>query len=98
MAFSIMLTDRGAFHPSLLASFIATIGLYPPGNRVRISNGAKGVVVSVGEAIDRPVVRITYDPSGAEIPEDDQYLLELSARKNHSLEIDELLLAESLDD
>jgi putative nucleotidyltransferase with HDIG domain len=97
MAFSIMLTDRGAFHPSLLASFINTIGLYPPGNRVRISNGTKGVITAVGETIDKPVVRITSDPTGQEIPKDDQYLLELSARKNHALKIEELLLAEALD-
>ena len=98
MAFSIMLTDRGAFHPALLASFINAIGLYPPGNRVRISNGAKGIVITAGSAIDRPKVQIVCDPQGNDLPSDDQYQLDLSAPKNHHLEVDELLLTEALED
>ncbi len=64
MAYSIMLTDRGGFHPALLASFISTIGLYPPGNQVKISDGSEGFVTAVGDTIDRPHVRITSDQDG----------------------------------
>ncbi len=92
MAYSIMLTDRGGFHPSLLASFIDTIGIYPPGNRVLISNGTRGIVVSRGETIDRPEVRVTHSQEGVEIPAEDQYVLKLSAGKNRSLHVDKILL------
>lgn len=95
MAYGIMLTDRGGFHPALLASFISTIGLYPPGNRVKISNGAEGVVTTVGDTIDRPHVRIISDQDGIDLPPHDQYILNLSAHKNRGLYVEELILTGS---
>ncbi|MEE4241749.1 MAG: HD domain-containing phosphohydrolase [Desulfopila sp.] len=92
MAYSIMLTDRGGFHPSLLASFINTIGIYPPGNRVLISNGSQGIVLSTDEFIDRPEVRVTHSRNGEILSPGDQYTLKLSAAKNRNLQIDRILL------
>lgn len=58
-AYSIMLADKkGTYHPALLAHFIAAVGLYPPGNVVTLSDGRKGVVVSVGKQIARPEIEI----------------------------------------
>lgn len=97
MAYGIMLTDRGGFHPALLASFISAIGLYPPGNQVKISNGVEGIVTTVGETIDRPQVRITRDQDGNNLPQDDQYILNLSAPKNRAYYVEELMLTGSED-
>lgn len=92
MAFSIMLNDRGGFHPSLLASFISAVGLYPAGNVVILSDGSRGIVSTVGLQIDRPRVQITHDPRGQEIPPDNQPLVNLTAGEHKDLFIAELVL------
>lgn len=93
MAYSIMLADKGGFHPALLASFIHAIGIYPPGNYVSLSNGTRGTVISTGTAIDRPEVKITHNQKGEEIPTDDQYILDLSMPKHSDYYVEELLLS-----
>ncbi len=94
MAYSIMLTDKGGFHPSLLASFINAIGIYPPGNKVRISDGTSGIVISTGQKVERPEVNITHDQNGSVITAEDQYVLKLSAEKNRHLHVEEILLGQ----
>ncbi len=95
MAYSIMLKDKGGFHPPLLASFISAIGIYPPGNKVKISNGTTGTVISVGKTVDRPSVKITHNEDGDELPKEDHYLIDLSAVRFRDLHVDELLIAEA---
>ncbi len=92
MAYSIMLQDKGGFHPTLLASFIAAIGIYPPGNIIRLSDGSKGLVLGVGSAIERPRLRVTHEPHGAELSPEDQYLIDLEEGKNTHLYVEELLI------
>lgn len=92
IAFSIMLRDKGGFHPVLLASFIDAIGLYPPGNIVRMSDGSKGVVIRVGPKIDKPEVKVTHNKEGDEFTQDDQYTVDLAAAVHQNLQIKELLL------
>lgn len=94
MAFSIMLRDKGGFHPALLASFIAAIGIYPPGNMVKMSDERKGTVMITGPKIDRPRVKITHDSAGKEISLDDQYLVNLAAGEHKDLFVKELLFAD----
>jgi len=60
-AYSIMLADKGTYHPALLAHFIAAVGLYPPGNVVNLSDGRKGIVVSAGKNLARPQIEITVE-------------------------------------
>ncbi len=76
-AFTIMLQDEGAFHPALLANFIATLGLYPPGNTVLLSDGSRGTVLSVGQNIDRPMVKITHTTEGTPLEEKNFFTLDL---------------------
>ncbi len=95
MAYSIMLRDKGGFQPAMLASFISTIGLYPPGTIVRLSDGSKGMVVLTGPKIDRPRVRITHAPDGEEIPPTDQYQINLWTGEHQTLSVTELLLTEA---
>jgi len=91
MTFSIMLNDKGGFHPALLASFISAVGLYPAGNAVILSDGSKGIVSNVGPQIDRPRIQITHNPQGEDIPPEDQQLINLAAGEHKSLFIAELL-------
>jgi len=91
MAFSIMLNDKGGFHPALLASFISAVGIYPAGNKVKMSDGRKGLVISVGPRIERPRVKITHDSDGTEIPIEDQPLVNLAAGEYKAISISELL-------
>ena len=91
MTFSIMLNDKGGFHPALLASFISAVGLYPAGNRVILSDGSKGIVSNVGPQIDRPRIQITHDREGNEIPSDDQQLMNLAAGEHKDLFVAELV-------
>lgn len=98
MAYSIMLNDKGGFHPTLLASFISAIGFYPPGNKVELTDGRRGVVISVGPTLDRPEVRVTHDEDRAEIPPEDQYIINLSEGKNLDISVEELLLADHIDE
>ena len=93
LAYCIMLKDKNCFHPNLLASFIATVGIYPPGNTVRLSDRRQGVVVETGARIDRPKVKISSDKNGEEIPPAEQYLVDLGAGYAQDLSITELITA-----
>jgi len=66
-AFELMLGDAAGFHPRLLATLVETLGIYPPGSEVRLSDGTRAVVVARGEALDRPRLRTTHDRSGAAV-------------------------------
>jgi len=69
-AYEIMLSDRGAFDPSLLAAFMRAMGLYPPGSQVRLTSGEQALVLAAGPDIARPRVRVVRDTSGAAVAPD----------------------------
>lgn len=74
-ALSIMFTRyKDKLDPELLALFIRTLGVYPPGTVVRLSDGNIGMVVSVdSRELLKPEV-LLYHP---EIPKDEAVLLDL---------------------
>lgn len=76
-AYEIMLQDAAAFHPRLLAELVTTMGLYPPGSVVHLSDRSTAVVVSRGPALDHPCVRVTSDADGQPIPRDQQPAIDL---------------------
>lgn len=76
-AYEIMLADPGAFHPGALRALIRALGLYPPGSRVQLSDGARAVVLSAGEQVDRPRLRRLSDGEGRPLPVAEQALLDL---------------------
>jgi len=76
-AFEIMVGDKGAFDPPLLRAFIRAVGLYPPGNRVRLSDGRQGIVVASGLRLDAPRVRVTHDAAGRHVPDTEQPTIDL---------------------
>ena len=91
-AFSVMITDKGAFHPGLLSAFISIIGIYPPGTYVKLSDGRVGMVVGAGSLIDRPKVKITQLYDGTLMEEEGRYEVDLGTIDRHSLKVSRLLL------
>lgn len=56
-AYEIMFSDAGSFNPATLAAFTRAMGLFPPGNFVRLSDDRVGRVHCGGTRLDRPIVR-----------------------------------------
>lgn len=92
IAYSIMLSDKGAFHPGIFAAFISMVTLYPPGTYVRLNDRRVGMVVEVTEAIDRPNLLVVSGEGGISLDEDSQYYLNLYDRKNSEIRVEKLLL------
>lgn len=92
IAYSIMLSDKGAFHPGIFAAFISMVTLYPPGTYVRLNDRRVGMVVEVSEAIDRPNLLITAGEGGVPLDENSQYYLNLNDRENSEIRVEKLLL------
>jgi HD-GYP domain-containing protein (c-di-GMP phosphodiesterase class II) len=91
-AYSIMLADKGAFHPGLMAAFVSMVGLYPPGTYVRLSDRRVAMVTEVTEFIGRPKVIIISSKSGELLAGKDRYLLDLSDKSAQAVSVDQLLL------
>lgn len=91
-AYSIMLADKGGFHPALLAAFIQIVGLYPPGTYVQLVDGRIGMVMDETGKIDRPKIIITTTQVGQPLYDNDQYLLDLNDPKQNSVSVANLLL------
>lgn len=93
-AYGIMINDKGAFDPALLFAFVSALGIYPPGNRVRLTDGSQGTVVAVGSSIDKPFVQITQDETGMPLSTEQQLVLDLSKDSTGKPAVAELLLKE----
>lgn len=78
-AYGIMLKDQGAFDPGMLRAFISTLGLYPPGNHVRLVDGRQGTVLAAGADIERPRVKVLVDAQGRRLDAADQHEIDLGA-------------------
>lgn len=91
-AYGIMLKDEGAFDPGLLHAFITTLGLYPPGSQVRLSDGRHGSVLAAGRDLDKPRVRILLDAAGRPLREADQEVVDLAVDDGRGLEVAERLV------
>jgi len=88
-AYEIMLADRGSYQPHMLAALIRTMGLYPPGSEVVLSDYRRAVVVAKGADLEHPSVRVTHDVSGVPIARPDQPALDLNME--NGVEISEFL-------
>jgi len=75
-ALSLMYAHRRAqFDPAAMATLVKSLGVYPPGTLVKLSNDAVGLVMNVNVGLPlRPRVMV-YDD---EIPKDDAIILDLS--------------------
>lgn len=88
-AYEIMMKDKGAFQPRMLAALIRTLGLYPPGSEVMLSDQRRAVVVAKGINPDLPLVRVTHDESGNPITRKDQPAIHLD--KEPEIRVDDFL-------
>lgn len=91
-AFGIMAQDKGDFDPALFFAFVSALGIYPPGNRVRLNNGWQGMVVASSRAIDKPIVHINWDSAGKELDLSEQHVVDLSKTPDKELAIVELIM------
>lgn len=73
----------GRLDQMLLENFVKTMGIYPPGTVVQLSDGSIALVVSVDtENLLKPVVLI-YNP---DIPKDEAFLIDLAGRNDLTIE------------
>ena len=89
-AFEIILKDRSAFCEVALSALIRSIGLYPPGSEVILSDGSRGHVIRKGPNWEQPQVRVTRLKDGTEVGKDDQIIKEL--HKEPDLEVADFLM------
>ncbi|MCC6782252.1 MAG: HD domain-containing protein [Planctomycetes bacterium] len=85
-ALAVMHREAKGFDPHWFRFFVQTIGVYPIGTRVRLSNGDRALVVRQGIAIDRPVVRLIGSQSVDDLPAADARELTIGDR------VDDLVL------
>ncbi len=76
-AFEIILKDLTAFDPVAVSALVRSIGMYPVGSEVILSDGQRGFVVAKSPDWGRPVVRITRDKRGEKLPKREQYTVNL---------------------
>jgi HD-GYP domain-containing protein (c-di-GMP phosphodiesterase class II) len=93
-SYQIMLADKGCFHPGILSQFIRALGLYPPGNTVKLSDGRRAKVMTGTDVIDRPGLLITHDEDGEELKNDQAVYCDLSDPAFAVLSVSELLVEE----
>ena len=93
-SYQIMLEDKGGFHPGILAQFIRALGLYPPGNMVKLSDGRRAKVMTASNLIDRPGLLITHDQDGYQLEDGETVYCNLSDPANAALSVSELLMEE----
>lgn len=91
-AYEIMLSETGAYDPGALRAFVSAMGLYPPGSRVALATGERGIVVAAGRAFDRPTVRLFQTADGEEIPEEERPVIDLTTSIGAELSVASLLV------
>ncbi len=91
-AYGIMLGDKGAFAPGILSAFIQVLGLYPPGNMVRLTDGSTAKVIVAGEDIMKPQVEVITNVDGETRPQAEEKLVNLALEEKNGLAVAELLL------
>ena len=77
-AYEIMLADGGGFHPTILAALIRSMGLYPPGSEVRLTDNRRAVVVARGPDLESPQVRVIREADGTPLGKSSQPAVQLS--------------------
>lgn len=67
-----------AFDPEIVDVFREAVAPYPPGHEITLDDGRRGIVVSVHPyGVERPTVRICWDPDGTEVTPYEVDLIEL---------------------
>ncbi len=77
-ALEIMTTLSGTFCPTAFTTFVRAVGLYPPGSLVQLTSGHRAIVLAASTDFQLPVVKLTHDSQGTEMPVDQQPEVDLS--------------------
>jgi len=91
--YEIMVGDEGAFDPTALGVFVRAVGLYPPGSRLVLSDGTRGIVTAAGIDPEKPRVLVQTDREGNELPTEMQHEVDLDAEVENLPEVEEMLPA-----
>lgn len=75
--------QKRLYDPQLLTIFIRSLGIYPPGTVVQLSNGAIGMVMSVNSTSQLQPSVVLYD---AEVPRREALIIELADDPDLSVE------------
>lgn len=76
---------RQRYAPEVLRAFVQTLGVYPPGSWVELSDGSQGMVVSVNtQQVLKPSV-LVYKPSSEQGGQGAQQLVELAHRTDQGI-------------
>lgn len=67
-------SEAGSFQAELLKAFVKTLGVYPPGSFVALSNGAVGLVIESNSADILHPLLMLHDP---EVPRSEAIMLDL---------------------
>jgi putative nucleotidyltransferase with HDIG domain len=65
---------RAHFDPTVLTTFVRSVGIYPPGTVVALSNGTLGMVVAVNSSKPLKPTVLVYDPG---VPKDGAIVVDL---------------------
>ena len=89
-AYEIMLKDKESYDPRMLTALVRSMGLYPPGSEVLLSDSRRAVVVARGLGLENPLVRVTHQSSGLPLPRAEQPAIQL--KPDGGLDVDEFLI------
>ena len=91
-AYEIMLSQPGIFDPTLFTAFVQTMGFYPPGNQVLLSDGRLATVIENGPDLEKPIVQITHDLAGEHLAAEDCPVVNLNGDSPGELAVDKLVI------
>lgn len=77
-AYEIMLKDASAYSPAAMQALVQAVGLYPPGQKVILSDGTSGIVMAAGHDIENPQVKVTHDAEGNIFAEENMPAVDLA--------------------
>lgn len=90
-AYEIMLSQPGTFDPTLFTAFVRTMGFYPPGNQVILSDGRQATVVENKPDLERPLVKVTHEHSGEPLADEEYQLVDLNKGSGRELTVSKLV-------
>lgn len=67
-AFAVMVRNEHDFDPHWLRCFVKTLGLFPIGTRVQLTDGADALVVDQTDDITKPQLQLLTGPEGSTLP------------------------------
>ncbi len=77
-AFRVMFSMNDHFDPAILRGFVQTVGIFPTGSQILLTDDRVGTVLDQTGKLDRPVVQVDRDASGDDLHPQDRAVIDLS--------------------